>query len=134
MAAETAPPPGAGVCLGRGGTCCAAGPHGARRTPCGAGGDGTSSYSPGGFTAAGVAILSLRRIKTNARGEEGRSEQPGGGGGGEGSQRRGRRAGRRGGRRAAPAPGAGGGAPRSVRGGPRCPMAPAPRLLMRCAQ
>lgn len=96
-AAGTAPSPGAGVCLRRrgGGACCAAGPHGARRTPCSAGGDGSSSYSPGGFTAAGVAILSLRRIKTNARGEEGCSEQPGGGGGGEGGRRQGGRAGRR---------------------------------------
>lgn len=64
------------------GTCCAAGPRVAGRTPCGAGGDGSgsSSYSPGGFTAAGVAILSLSRTETNAGGEEGCSEQRGGGG------------------------------------------------------
>lgn len=87
------------------------------------------SYSPGGFTAAGVAILSLRRIKTNARGAEGCSEQPGGGAAGAGSRRQGGRAGRSGGggcsRQRT------GGAARSVRGGPRCPMAP--RRLCSCA-
>lgn len=87
------------------------------------------SYSPGGFTAAGVAILSLRRIKTNARGAEGCSEQPGGGAGGAGSRRQGGRAGRRGGGGCS-RPGTGGAA-RSVRGGPRCPMAP--RRLCSCA-
>lgn len=87
------------------------------------------SYSPGGFTAAGVAILSLRRIKTNARGAEGCSEQPGGSAGGAGSRRQGGRAGRRGGGGCS-RPGTGGAA-RSVRGGPRCPMAP--RRLCSCA-
>lgn len=59
-----------------------------------------------------------------ARGRRGRGRRPAPGRAGREAQ----------GRRAAPAPGPGGGAPRSVRGGPRCPMAPAPRLLMRRAQ
>lgn len=67
------------------------------------------------------------------RGEEGCSELPGGGGGGRGSRGEARRAEPRGAPRLLPprGPGGGGGAPRSVRGGPRCPMAP--RRVCSCA-
>lgn len=59
------PVPRGAVCLRRAGGGAAGPTWGRDGAPAGRRG-GNGSYSPGGFTAAGVAILSLRTIKTNA--------------------------------------------------------------------